>query len=81
MSLSVKFEQLMRHLNSEENEMANEFLAEMEKKLSELEEDSNHLRMLINRGVDNWDGYVSRHHEECDECGMDEDDCECGGDQ
>ena len=81
MSLSVKFEQLMGHLNSEENEMANEFLAEMEKKLSELEEDSNHLRMLINRGVDNWDGYVSRHHEECDECGMDEDDCECGGDQ
>lgn len=81
MSLSVKFERLMGHLNSEENEMANEFLAEMEKTLAELEGDSNHLRMLINRGVDNWDGYVSRHHEECDECGLDEDECECGGDQ
>lgn len=81
MSLSVKFEQLMGHLNSEENEMANEFLAELEKTLMELEGDSNHLRMLINRGVDNWDGYVGRCHEECDECGLDEDDCECGGDQ
>ena len=47
----------------------------------ELLADSNHLNTLINRGVDNWDGYVGRHHEDCDECGLDEDDCECGGDQ
>ncbi|CBZ41990.1 hypothetical protein PsPphi15_gp17 [Pseudomonas phage phi15] len=47
------------------------------KELEELRKDSNHLRMLINRGVDNWDGYVGRNHEDCDECGLDEDDCEC----
>lgn len=50
-------------------------------RFEKLQGDSNHLNMLVNRGVDNWDGYVSRHHEDCDECGLDEDDCECGGDQ
>ncbi len=81
MNYSLQFEQLMGHLNAEDNEKANLFLKDLEEYVERLEADSNHLRMLINRGVDNWDGYVSRHHEECDECGLDEDECECGGDQ
>lgn len=52
-----------------------------EAEYKELLADSNHLNMLVNRGVDNWDGYVGRGHEECEACGFDEDDCECGGDQ
>ena len=76
-NLAAGFNKVLAHLNAEENEMAAEFLAT----LNDAQQDVYHLNTLINRGVDNWDGYVGRHHEDCDECGLDEDDCECGGDQ
>ena len=76
MSLA-KFDALMSHLNSEENEMA----AEFRKELEGLVKDSNHLGTLQSLGVDNWHGYVGPDCEVCEECGLDEFDCECGGDQ
>ena len=81
MNFSLQFEQLMGHLNSEENEMADLFLKDLEEYVGRLEEDSNHLQLLVSRGVDNWDGYVGPDTDECEECGMDEEDCECGGDK
>ena len=64
MSLA-KFDALMSHLNSEENEMAAEFRAE----LNGLVRDSDHLNTLRNRGVDNWDGYVGPGCGACPACG------------
>lgn len=52
MSLS-KFDALMSHLNSEENEMATEFRKELET----LVVDADKLACLEAGGVDNWDFY------------------------
>lgn len=57
MNVSLRFEQLMGHLNSEENEMANEFLKDLEKHLHGLEVDADKLACLEAGGVDNWDFY------------------------
>lgn len=77
-NLAAGFNQVLAHLNAEENEMAAEFLVV----LQDAQKDVYHLNNLRNRGVDNWDGYVGRDHDdECEECGMEEDHCECGGDQ
>lgn len=73
MSLA-KFDALMSHLNSEENEMAAEFRTELEG----LVKDSEHLNTLRNRGVDNWDGYVGPGCEQCPECGEDVNETEFG---
>ncbi|XAO43527.1 hypothetical protein pC_0016 [Aeromonas phage phiA050] len=43
----------MSHLNGEDNSMAEEFRAELEK----VQEDSEFLECLKSAGVDNWDGY------------------------
>ena len=53
MSILKKFDQLMSHLNGEDNSMAEEFRAELEK----VQEDSEFLECLKSAGVDNWDGY------------------------
>ena len=53
MSILKKFDQLMSHLNGEENSMAEEFRAELEK----VQEKSEFLDCLKSCGVDNWDGY------------------------
>ena len=53
MSIVKKFDQLMSHLNGEDNSMAEEFRAELEK----VQEDSEFLECLKSTGVDNWDGY------------------------
>ncbi|AWH14614.1 hypothetical protein [Pseudomonas phage 71PfluR64PP] len=76
-NLIAGFNQVLAHLNSEENELAAQFA----ETLKEAQGDVYHLNNLQNRGVDNWDGYVGRGHEECEACGFDEDGCECGGDQ
>lgn len=57
MSLYAKFDALMSHLNSEENELAAEFRKDLEKVLDKLEADSEFLNALRCAGVDNWDGY------------------------
>lgn len=51
--LSAKFEQIMSHLNAEDNGMALEFLEE----LKSADEDLEFLECLRSAGVDNWDGY------------------------
>lgn len=56
MSLA-KFDRLMSHLNSEENEMA----AEFRKELESLVEDSEWLSCLEAAGVDNWGGIDHAH--------------------
>lgn len=48
-----KFDQLMSHLNGEENSMAEEFREELES----VQEDAEFLNCLRAAGVDNWDGY------------------------
>ena len=53
MSIVKKFDQLMSHLNGEDNSMAEEFRAELEK----VQEDSEFLECLKSAGVDNWGGY------------------------
>lgn len=53
MSILQKFDRLMSHLNGEENSMAEEFRAELEK----VQEESEFLNCLKACGVDNWDGY------------------------
>ena len=53
MSLVDSFEKLMRHLNSEENEMALELLEELKKADIEIDK----LSCLEAGGVDNWDFY------------------------
>lgn len=53
MSILNKFDQLMSHLNGEENSMAEEFREALEK----VQEDSEFLECLKSAGVDNWDGY------------------------
>ena len=47
------FDQLMSHLNGEENSMAEEFRTALEK----VQEKSEFLDCLKACGVDNWDGY------------------------
>lgn len=53
MSILNKFDQLMSHLNGEENSMAEEFREALEK----VQKDSEFLECLKSAGVDNWDGY------------------------
>ena len=53
MSILKKFDQLMSHLNGEDNSITEEFRAELEK----VQEDSEFLECLKAAGVDNWDGY------------------------
>ena len=53
MSILKEFDQLMSHLNGEDNSMVEEFRAELEK----VQEDSEFLECLKAAGVDNWDGY------------------------
>lgn len=57
MSILKKFDQLMSHLNGEDNSMAEEFRAELEK----VQEESEFLNCLKACGVDNWDGYYDAH--------------------
>lgn len=53
MSILKKFDQLMSHLNGEDNSMAEEFRGALEK----VQEESKFLNCLEACGVDNWDGY------------------------
>lgn len=58
MSLA-KFDALMSHLNSEENEMA----AEFRKELESLVVDADKLACLEAGGVDNWEFYRDSLHD------------------
>lgn len=51
--LLARFDDLLSHLNSEENDMALEFREELVKASHKLEK----LEALENYGVDNWEGY------------------------
>lgn len=62
------FDQLMSHLNGEENSMAEEFRAALEK----VQEDSEFLNCLKSCGVDNWDGYSDAQEMMWPEDGEDE---------
>lgn len=68
MSIVKKFDQLMSHLNGEDNSMAEEFRAELEK----VQEDSEFLNCLKSCGVDNWDGYSDAQEMMWPEDGEDE---------
>lgn len=57
MDLIKKLDELLSHLNSEENGMALEFKGELEKYIEESEESSLWLACLEGAGVDNWSGY------------------------
>lgn len=52
-SLLAQFDDLLSHLNSEENGMALEFREELVKASENLDK----LEALENFGVDNWEGY------------------------
>ncbi|AWY03148.1 putative tail spike protein [Cronobacter phage GW1] len=53
MSLLKRFDDLMSHLNGEDNSLAEEF----REALSEAVEDLQFLDALRAAGVDNWEGY------------------------
>lgn len=57
MSLLKQFDALMRHLNSEDNGLAEEFRKNLEETMNDHDEDLAFLNCLRNAGVDNWDGY------------------------
>lgn len=65
-----KFGELMSHLNSEDNDMAFEFEAQLqalEKKLRDADKRLEKLDALEAGGVDNWSGYGDCFEEEDDE--------------
>ena len=53
MHILNQFDQLMAHLNGEENGMATEFREALES----VSDDAEFLECLESAGVDNWDGY------------------------
>lgn len=55
MSLSDKFEELMSHLNAEDNESAIEFLKELKYLEYSAADDALWRSSLENSGVDNWE--------------------------
>lgn len=57
MNLLKQFDALMSHINSEDNELAEEFRKNLEETLNDQEEDLAFLGCLRNAGVDNWGGY------------------------
>lgn len=57
MSLSKKFDQLMSHLNGEDNELGAEFRKLLVDHVGHLEERNDFLCRLEAAGVDNWCGY------------------------
>jgi len=63
MSLIKKFEDLLSHLNSEENGMAEEFKAELEEYIKSSEDDALWRNCLENGGVDNWGYYSESLHD------------------
>lgn len=56
MSLSKKFDQLMSHLNGEDNEMADEFRKELVELCATAQDDGNWRAAFEAAGVDNWSG-------------------------
>ncbi|WQZ00618.1 hypothetical protein [Klebsiella phage vB_KpnP_cmc355D] len=57
MSILKKFDELMSHLNGEENGMADEFRKKLEARLEFLERQDAELSALEAGGVDNWEWY------------------------
>lgn len=57
MSILKKFDELMSHLNGEENGMSDEFRKKLEARLEFLERRDNELSALEAGGVDNWEWY------------------------
>lgn len=55
--LREKFMELMSHLNSEENEMGQEFAVMLDKHIEDAQDDSLWRSCLENGGVDNWHGH------------------------
>jgi phosphoglycerate dehydrogenase-like enzyme len=56
LSLLSKFDEVLSHLNAEDNEMALKFRKELEESLAEDAEKLRWLQCLEGAGVDNWDG-------------------------
>lgn len=54
MSLLKKFDELLGHLNSEDNELAAEFRKKLKAKLDDAEMDALWRSCLESGGVDNW---------------------------
>lgn len=61
MDLIKKLDQLLSHLNSEENELALEFRKELEQELAYSAERLHWLECLESAGVDNWSGIDFAH--------------------
>lgn len=57
MSLLEKFDELMSHLNSEENSLAGEFRKGLIKAIDKAEDDANWRSCLEAGGVDNWEWF------------------------
>lgn len=57
MSLLEKFDELMGHLNSEDNKMATEFRKNLKVSLEAAEMDTLWRSCLESGGVDNWSGF------------------------
>lgn len=57
MDLLKKFDAVLAHLNSEENELALEFRKELEEFIDEAEDQDLWVACLEGAGVDNWRGY------------------------
>lgn len=57
MSLLDKFDELLGHLNSEDNELAAEFRKQLSDKLKDAEMDALWRSCLEGGGVDNWSWY------------------------
>ncbi|AZV02055.1 hypothetical protein Arno162_15 [Pectobacterium phage Arno162] len=56
-SLMERFDDLLSHLNSEENDMALELRADLEAFITNTNMSVAFLEALQDAGVDNWDGY------------------------
>lgn len=57
MSILNKFDQLMSHLNGEDNSMAEEFRKSLEALKEQAEDDALWRQCLESGGVDNWSWY------------------------
>lgn len=66
MSLRKRFNELLAHLNAEDNKLAKEFLAKLLRAEKVAEDDANWRARLEAGGVDNWCGW--------DDCWEDEED-------
>lgn len=73
MNLLKKFDELMSHLNGEENDMAEKFRKALVAHIAEAREDGDWRLALEAAGVDNWSGYSDAFDSDEDDDWDDED--------